>query len=76
MPFLLIGATLAIIRIVLLTAPPIWRGRLSGGKPRAVAGATLEPPQPGAGFKLTTNWPDLALLVLGGALLLAVAFYP
>ena len=74
MLFLLIGAALVIIGIVLLASPPIWRGRLSGGRPRPTAGATLEPPQPGAGFKLTSNWPGLALFVLGGVLLLAGAF--
>ena len=73
---LLLGAALMIIGIVLLAGPPTWRARLSGGKPRAVAGATLEPPKPGAGFRLSTNWPGLALLVLGGALLLATALYP
>ena len=74
MLLLLMGATLAIVGIVLLAAPPIWRDRLSGGKPHATAGATLEPPRPGAGFNLTTNWPGLALLVLGSVLLLAAAF--
>jgi hypothetical protein len=74
MLFLLIGATLAIVGIVLLAGPPIWRDRLSGGKPRATAGATLEPPRPGAGFTLTTNWPSLALFVLGCVLLLGGAF--
>ena len=74
MLFLLIGATLAIIGIVLLAGPPIWRGRLSGGQPRSTAGATLEPPQPGAGFKLTSNWPGLTLLLLGCVLLLGGAF--
>ena len=72
---LLLGAALMIIGIVLLAGPPIWRERLSGGKPRAVAGATLEPPKPGAGFKLSTNWPGLALIVLGGGLLLARALF-
>ena len=74
MVYLLIGAALAIIGIVLLAGPPIWRGRLSAGKPRATAAATLEPPQPGAGFKLTSNWPGLALHVLGCVLLLGGAF--
>ena len=74
MLLLLIGATLAIVGIVLLAAPPIWRDRLSGGRPRATAGATLEPRRPGAGFKLATNGPGLALLALGGVLLLAAAF--
>ena len=74
MLLLVLGAALMIVGIVFLAGPPIWRDRISGGKPRATAGATLEPQRPGSGFRLTTNWPGLALLVLGGVLLLAAAF--
>jgi hypothetical protein len=62
---------------LLLATPPIWRRRSSGRRARIVAaGDTLEPREPGAGFELATSWPGLALIVLGGALLLssAVAF--
>jgi hypothetical protein len=52
----ILGAALAIIGIVFLAGPPIWRGSAEGSHV-PMAGATLEPPKPGAGFKLTTNWP-------------------
>ena len=53
MLFLLVGAMLAIIGIVLLAAPPIWRGRLSGGKPRAVATAATTVAGVGVQAKVT-----------------------
>jgi hypothetical protein len=67
-----LGALLLVGGLVLLAAPPIWRGRLSGRPPRPAAPAadTLEPRQPGAGFGLATNWPGLALVALGAILLL------
>ena len=43
MLLLLLGAALMLIGIVHLAGPPIWRERLSGGKPRAVAGAGSSP---------------------------------
>jgi len=59
---------------LLRAAPPVWRGRISGRQPLATAAPdTLEPREPGAGFELATNWPGLALIALGGALLLARA---
>jgi hypothetical protein len=72
-----LGALLVLIGVLLMAAPPIWRGRLSGRRSRsAVAGAnTLEPRKPGAGFGLATNWPGLALVVLGAILLLAGAAF-
>ncbi len=70
----LLGTLLVVGGLVLLAAPPIWRGRLSGRRaPSPVAGDTLEPRKPGAGFGLATNWPGLALIVLGAVLLLAGA---
>jgi hypothetical protein len=69
-----LGALLFISGLVLTAAPPIWRGRLSGGRSRpASQSGTLEPPKPGAGFGLKTNWPGLALIVLGTILMLAGA---
>jgi hypothetical protein len=69
-----LGALLVVGGLVLLAAPPIWRGRLSGGRsPSPVAGDTLEPRRPAAGFGLATNWPALALVVLGAVLLLVGA---
>ena len=69
------GALLVLIGVLFMAAQPIWRGRLSGRRSRsAVVGAnTLEPPTPGAGFGLGTNWPGLALVVLGAILLLVGA---
>ncbi len=68
----LLGALLVLGGLVLLMAQPIWHGRLSVGR-RASATTpepTLEPSKPGAGFSLKENWPGLALMVLGGLLLL------
>jgi hypothetical protein len=71
MLFILLGALLVVAGVVFLAAPPIWLGRLSGRRaPSAEARATLEPRRPGAGFELAANWPGLALIVLGAALLL------
>ena len=71
MLFILLGALLVVVGVVLLATPPIWLGRLSGRRaPSAEARDTLEPRRPGAGFELATNWPGLALIALGAALLL------
>jgi hypothetical protein len=60
--------------LVLMAGPPIWRGRLSGRRPHPpVARDTLEPREPGAGFSLARNWPGIAMVALGGVLLLAGA---
>jgi hypothetical protein len=70
----LIGALLVLGGLVFLMAQPIWNGRLSVGR-RASATTpepTLEPSKPGAGFSLKENWPGLALMALGGLLLLVV----
>ena len=69
-----LGALLIVGGVVLMAAPPIWRGRLSERRSRsAVADRTLEPRRPGAGFGLRTNWPGLALIALGVILLLVGA---
>lgn len=70
-----LGALLVVSGLVFMAAQPIWRGRLSGRRSRstAIAGNTLEPRQPGAGFSLAKNWPGLALVVLGAILLLVGA---
>jgi hypothetical protein len=66
-----LGALLFVGGLVLLAAPPIWRGRLSGRQARqGVARDTLEPRKPGAGFELATSWPGLVLIALGAVLLL------
>jgi hypothetical protein len=69
-----LGALLVVGGLVLLAGPPIWRGRLSGRRSRSpVATDTLEPREPGAGFRLATNWPGLALVAVGAILLLVGA---
>lgn len=71
MTLALFGAVLVVGGLLILVAQPIWRGRLSAV--RRVSGAaepTLEPQEPGAGFRLKENWFGLVLLALGGLLLL------
>lgn len=75
MPVIWLGALLVLVGILFMVAQPLWRGRLSERRSRsAVAGAdTLEPRRPSAGFGLATNWPGVALVVLGAILLLVGA---
>jgi uncharacterized protein YjeT (DUF2065 family) len=69
-----LGALLVVSGVLLMAAPPIWRGRLSGRRSRpAATDRTLEPRRPAAGFSLRTNWPGLALIALGAVLLLVGA---
>ncbi len=70
-----IGALFFVAGVIYLAAQPIWRGRLSSPKPSnaPVGGTTLEPPKPGAGFGLKSNWPGLAAILLGCVLLVAGA---
>jgi hypothetical protein len=74
MTLILLGALLFISGIVLIALQPL-KGRLS--RARSVSptpqGKTLEPERPGRGFSLSSNWPGLAMLVVGGILLLAYA---
>jgi hypothetical protein len=77
MTLVLLGALLVLAGIVFMAAQPIWRGRLSGGR-RLGSGApsdTLEPPRPARGFGIKSNWPGMALVVLGGVLLLMGATF-
>jgi hypothetical protein len=69
-----LGMLLLIGGLVLMAGPPIWRGRLSGRRPRSpVTRDTLERREPGAGFGLARNWPGIAMVALGAILLLAGA---
>jgi drug/metabolite transporter (DMT)-like permease len=71
---MLLGALLVVAGVVLMAAPPIWRGRLSGRRTSAPrAGDTLEPREPGAGFELKQEWPGLAMVLLGVVLLVVGA---
>jgi hypothetical protein len=65
------GALLVLSGVLFMAAQAIWRGRLSGRRSRSMKPSdTLEPQEPGGGFGLATNWPGLALIVLGAILLL------
>ena len=70
-----LGALLVLVGVLFMAAQPLWRGQLSGRRSRsaAVGADTLEPRNPGAGLGLATNWPGLALFVLGAILLLVGA---
>ena len=70
-----LGAILFVSGLLYMAMQPIWRGRLSGGRirPARSSESTLEPPRPGAGFGLRTNWPGLVLIALGSLLMLAGA---
>jgi hypothetical protein len=67
-----LGVILIFIGLLFVLAQPIWRARFNavrrtGSAPSSV---TLEPRQPAAGFDPKQNWPGIALIVLGGILLL------
>jgi hypothetical protein len=67
-----LGAILILIGLLFVIAQPIWRARLSAARRTgpAPSSATLEPRQPAAGFDPKHSWLGIALLVLGGILLL------
>lgn len=66
-----LGALLVIGGIVQMAAQPLWRGRLSDAGASSATGAdSLEPPRPTRGFGLRSNWPGIALIVVGAILLL------
>jgi hypothetical protein len=68
----LLGALLVFGGLLFLVALPIWRGRMSDVRRTSMADSepTLEPAKPGAGFYAKENWLGLALMALGGTLLL------
>ena len=71
-----LGVLFVLVGVLYLVAKAIWKGPMSGsGGTRAEAtGPTLEPPGSGISvFGLSRNWPGLALMALGGILLLAGA---
>jgi hypothetical protein len=70
-----LGVLLVFGGVLQLAFQPVWRGRLSGRR-RLRSGRpsdTLEPERPASGFGIKSNWPGLAMLMLGSALLLAAA---
>jgi hypothetical protein len=70
MTLIWLGALLVFVGVLQMAFQPIWRGRLSGTKPRS-GRDTLEPERPASGFGIKYNWPGLVLVALGGAFLLA-----
>lgn len=69
---ILSGVLLVIAGVVFLSGAAIWQGPLSRSRRAAEASDTLEPPGRGIGvFAISRNWPGLALVVLGGLLILA-----
>jgi hypothetical protein len=72
-----IGALLIVCGMLYLAYEALRRGRLSGTRqsPKVVKDGTLEPRRHGVAFLgLAGNWPGLALMGLGAALLLLGAF--
>ena len=69
------GAFLVICGLLFTAAKALGRGRLSEARSLpAQDGQTLEPRARSSGFQLSANWPGLALIGLGGLLLLTGAF--
>jgi hypothetical protein len=75
MTLIWLGVLLVFGGLLQMMAQPIWRGRLSGRRrPRTgEASDTLEPDRPASGFGFKSNWPGLALVTVGAALLLVGA---
>jgi hypothetical protein len=71
------GALLVIAGVVQTALQPILRGRLSGRRGTSVGTGreTLEPTQPARGFSLRSNWPGLAMIAVGAAVLLLSAAF-
>jgi hypothetical protein len=68
-----LGALLIICGVLFMANEALWGKRLSGTArpPKRVKGGTLEPRKQGLGFLgLARNWPGIALVALGAALLL------
>jgi uncharacterized membrane protein len=75
MTLIWLGVLLVFGGVLQMAFQPIWRGRLSGGRRLRFGRDTLEPESPGSGFGITSNWPGLVLVALGGALLLSRAVF-
>jgi hypothetical protein len=67
-----IGAFCVLGGVLFMASQSIRRGRLSdAGRSRSAVGAdTLEPKGRTGAFSLKANWPGLALMIVGGILLL------
>src|SRR5882762_3066496 len=67
MTLIWLGVLLVFGGVLQMAFQPIWRGRLSGRKRLRSGRDTLEPERPASGFGIKSNWPGLALVVLGAA---------
>jgi drug/metabolite transporter (DMT)-like permease len=67
-----LGALLVIAGVLFLANQAIGQGRLSGQRTSPSAPVdTLEPPRRGMRFLgLSSNWPGVVMIAVGGALLL------
>ena len=74
MTLIWLGVILVFGGVLQMEFQPIWRSRLSGRtRLRSRPSDTLEPERPTGGFGIKTNWPGLALVALGAAMVLAGA---
>ncbi len=74
MLFVLIGALMVIIGVVLMATRTLKRGRLSEVRQRnSDAPDTLEPSGQGRSLSMKADLPGLALIALGSLILLAAA---
>jgi hypothetical protein len=74
MTLMWLGVLLVFGGVLHIAYQPIWRGRLScrtGLHSRP--SDTLEPERPASGFGIKSNWPGIAMVTLGAAILLAGA---
>lgn len=72
----LLGALLVVSGLLFMAYQAIARGRMSDARrSRSAAGDTLEPRGGRGAFGLEANWPGLALVALGGIILLAGAAF-
>ena len=69
-----VGALAVLAGVIYLGVAAIWKGPLSRSKSSSAAADTLEPRGWGITvFGLSQNWPGLALVLIGGLLMLVGA---
>ena len=69
-----VGVLLIIVGVLFTARQALRSGRLSSVRRSGAGGATLEPPRPGAGLGLRSNWLGLLLIGAGIVVLLAETF--
>lgn len=72
---ILLGAFLVFGGVLYMALQTIWGGRPGGRRPHraGLPSDPLEPDRPAGGFGIKSNWPGLAMIAIGAALLLAAA---